>query len=51
MSDLRVTRRGWAALVLSTLLLSFAFNWAIAGKNLACDWRTGPTSCAVVAGP
>lgn len=51
MTGLRVTRRGWAALVLSAVLFSFAVNWAIADKNLICDWRGQVRSCEVIAGP
>lgn len=48
---MRITRRGWIVLALSAVLVSFLFNWALAGKNVACDWRTGPTTCSMEVGP
>jgi hypothetical protein len=51
MDGLRLTRRGWVVLVLAVVTFAVAVNWAMAGKNVACDWRNGPTTCAVVQGP
>jgi hypothetical protein len=50
MNGLRLTRRGWVVLGLTLLTFVVAVNWAMAGKNLVCDWRTGPTTCSVEAG-
>jgi hypothetical protein len=51
MSDLRLTRRGWVVLGTAVLALVIGLNWAMAGKNVACDWRSGPTTCSVEVGP
>lgn len=46
-----LTRRGWIVLALTIVLLSVLINWALAGKNVACDWRQGPTTCSVEVAP
>jgi hypothetical protein len=51
MDNLRITRRGWIVLGLAVLTFVVAVNWAMAGKNVVCDWRTGPTTCSVEVGP
>ena len=50
MSTLRVTRRGWIVLALTILAFVVAVNWAMAGKNLACDWRGQIEPCSIVEG-
>jgi hypothetical protein len=51
MNGLTVTRRGWIVLALAVVTLSVLVNVAMAGKNVACDWRNGPTTCSVEVGP
>ncbi len=43
-----LTRRGKVVVVLGMLLVALAFNWAMSGKSLVCDWRQGITPCAIV---
>jgi hypothetical protein len=51
MQNLRLTTRGWIVLALAAVTVSVLINWALAGKNLACDWRQGPTTCSVEVAP
>lgn len=51
MNGLRITTRGWAVLVLAVVAFAVLVNVALAGRNLVCDWRTGPTTCSVEVGP
>ena len=51
MTDLRLTRRGWIVLGLTLLTFVVAVNWAMAGKNVACDWRTSFEACSIEEGP
>lgn len=47
MTGLKVTRRGWIVLALAILTITVLVNVALAGKNVACDWRNGPTTCSI----
>lgn len=46
-----ITRRGWLVIGICVLNLVVFVTWGFSGKNLACDWRNGPTTCSVEAGP
>lgn len=51
MNGLTLTRRGWIALAVAIVAVAALVNVALAGKNVACDWRQGPTTCSVEVGP
>lgn len=46
-NNLRLTTRGKIVLAALIVLVTFGVNHLIAGKNLACDWRSGISACSI----